>query len=105
MLQSEYDAIVRHKRLKIAIVILGILLIGIFLAWLYMDGKKIKPAFKDEAAKKAYEQAQFENSFQEPEEPEVQTYTEDELRVQKPEIYNIIQPLTTPTSDITTLKQ
>lgn len=105
MLQSEYDAIVRHKRLRVLLVVLPILLIAVFSVWLYMDSNKIKPFFKDEATKKAYEQAQLEQSFQKPEDPEVKTYTEDELKNQQPEIYRDMKYLIPPTSDITTLKQ
>lgn len=99
MLQSEYDAMVRHKRLRVLLIVLPILLIAVFSVWLYMDSKKIKPAFKDEATKKAYEQDQLEKSFQKPEELEVQTFTDDELRIQKPEIYRMVRSLQASSSD------
>jgi hypothetical protein len=105
ILQSEYDAEIRRKRLKIASIIFVILLVFFSLIWFYLEAKKIKPSFKDEVTKKAYEQAQIESSFQKTEDPEVNTYTEDEFMAQKPDIYREMKSFLPPDADITILKK
>jgi flagellar basal body-associated protein FliL len=105
ILQSEYDAEIRRKRLKITSIVFVVLIVVFSLTWFSLESIKIKPFFKDEATKKAYEQAQIESSFQKTEDPEVNTYTEDEFRTQKPEIYREMKSFLPPDTDITILKK